>query len=80
MHVAEANSQAFSCEAATWKQLDHPNVLPFYGVYHLHNNTQRVCLASPWLENGNIVQYLAERAPNTNCVSLVSPLAYISVI
>lgn len=65
----------FSCEATTWRQLDHPNVLPFYGVFHLDRKPPRVCLASPWLENGNVVQYLAERAPNTDCVPLCLDIA-----
>jgi len=69
---ANESDQDFSCEAVTWRQLDHPNVLPFYGVFHLDKKAGRVCLASPWLEFGNVVQYLAERAPKANCVPLVS--------
>jgi serine/threonine protein kinase len=65
-------------EFITWRQLLHPNVLPFYGVYFLNTTVEiRFCLVSPWMENGNIVEFLARRnrrAPNTdatNCVSLV---------
>lgn len=65
----------FSCEAVTWRQLSHPNVLPFYGVFHLDKNPPRLCLAAPWLENGNVVHYLAERAPNTNCIPLIIDVA-----
>lgn len=63
-------TQEFSCEAVIWRQLCHPNVLPFYGVYHLADNSARVCLVSPWMENGNIVDFL-KQAPETNCVHLV---------
>jgi len=60
----------FSSEAVTWRQLSHPNVLPFYGVYQLARNPPRLCLACPWMENGNLVRFLTDRAPNTDCVPL----------
>lgn len=68
---AERSFQEFSSEAVTWRQLSHPSVLPFYGVYRVK---KRVCLACPWMENGNLVQFLANRAPETDCVSLVSKI------
>ena len=65
-------------EFITWRQLSHPNVLPFYGVHFLEDTLEiRFCLVSPWMENGNIVEFLARRnrmGPDTdatNCVSLV---------
>ncbi|KAK1236024.1 Rho guanine nucleotide exchange factor [Marasmius sp. AFHP31] len=45
-------------EAIVWKQLDHPNILPFFGIYYLDNTRQRICLVSPWMERGNLVEYL----------------------
>jgi serine/threonine protein kinase len=66
-----AHFQEFTSEAVTWRQLSHPNVLPFYGVYQLARNPPRVCLACPWMENGNLVQFLANRALDTNCIPLV---------
>jgi serine/threonine protein kinase len=63
--------QTFSHEAVLWRQLSHPNVLPFYGVYHWDQNRSRVCLISPWMSNGNIVQYL-EDYPHANRINLVS--------
>ena len=66
------------CEFMTWRQLSHPNILPFYGVYFLDESLDtRFCLVSPWMENGNVVEFLDHRdrvAPNTDttdCVSLV---------
>ncbi|KIM87462.1 hypothetical protein PILCRDRAFT_63602, partial [Piloderma croceum F 1598] len=53
--VRNCSLQDFSTEVVTWRQLSHPNVLPFYGVFHLNNNRTRVCLISQWMENGNIV-------------------------
>lgn len=63
--------QEISTEAVRWRQLDHPNVLPFYGVFHLNNERIRVCLVSPWMEHGNIIQFL-EKRPDVNCIPLVS--------
>ncbi|KAJ7808155.1 hypothetical protein B0H13DRAFT_1668778, partial [Mycena leptocephala] len=42
-------------EALIRCQLSHPNLLPFFGLYHLQN---RLCLVSPWMENGNIYSFL----------------------
>ncbi|PBK82474.1 kinase-like protein [Armillaria gallica] len=47
----------FYQEALTWKQLRHPNVLPFLGVSK-DLFTPRYCLISPWMMNGNIMSYL----------------------
>lgn len=72
---ADKDAQKFSTEAVTWRQLSHSNVLPFYGVYHPVHNTPRLCLVCPWMGNGNVVQFLADRTSNNtevNCVPLVS--------
>ena len=65
-------------ELITWRQLSHPNVLPFYGVYFLQDALEtRFCLVSPWMENGNVVEFLARQhredpyGDTTNCVCLV---------
>ncbi|THU88759.1 kinase-like protein, partial [Dendrothele bispora CBS 962.96] len=52
----------FLKEAILWRQLDHPNVLPFLGIYFLDTTKQRVCLISPWMENGNLRRYLRDRS------------------
>ena len=63
--------QAYTKEAVLWRQLSHPHVLPFYGAFHWSEVPPRLCLVSPWMENGNIVQYL-ERNPQADRQSLVS--------
>jgi serine/threonine protein kinase len=63
--------QKFSMEAVTWRQLSHPNVLPFYGVFHPDGNIPRLCLVSPWMTMGNVVQFLTGIS-NIDCVPLVS--------
>ncbi|KAF5313814.1 hypothetical protein D9758_018714 [Tetrapyrgos nigripes] len=50
----------FLKEAIVWRQLDHPNVLPFLGIYFLDTSKQRICLISPWMDNGNLNHYLAD--------------------
>ncbi|KAL0058989.1 hypothetical protein AAF712_014304 [Marasmius tenuissimus] len=49
----------FCREALVWRQLDHPNVLPFLGV-----NTDLFapgfCLVLPWMENGDILKYMKQ--------------------
>jgi serine/threonine protein kinase len=72
----------FSKEAILWNQLNHPNVLPFYGVYYLEEERRRICLVSPWMENGNIVRYLQENphAPRRPFVSIARPSCKVSVV
>ncbi|KAF9007056.1 kinase-like domain-containing protein [Cyathus striatus] len=50
--------QAFRKEALIWAHLVHPNLLPFYGIYRLDDSRGRLCLVSPWMDNGNITEYL----------------------
>lgn len=58
-------------EAAMWHQLSHPNVLPFYGICHIDENPLIPCLVCPWMDNGNVVRFLRERAPNADRILLV---------
>ena len=51
-------SQAVFKEALLWGHLSHPNILPFYGIYHLKDAHGRISFISPWMENGNITEYL----------------------
>ncbi|KAG6908521.1 hypothetical protein DXG01_004373 [Tephrocybe rancida] len=49
-------------EAMLWGQLAHPNVLTVYGLFIFQN---RLSMVSPWMPNGDIVNYLKDnpRAP-----------------
>ncbi|KAJ3567067.1 hypothetical protein NP233_g6605 [Leucocoprinus birnbaumii] len=49
----------FAKEAILWSQLCHPNILPFYGIFYL-GEERRMCLVSPWMNNGNLANYLRE--------------------
>lgn len=57
---ADALFKAYAKEAIIWSQLRHPAILPFYGVYYLGHEHKKVCLVSPWMQNGNLVAYLSK--------------------
>ncbi|KAJ7575155.1 kinase-like domain-containing protein, partial [Mycena floridula] len=46
-------------EALVWKQLHHPNVLPFLGASE-DLFPPSFCLISPWMTNGNLIDYLKD--------------------
>ncbi|THU86329.1 kinase-like protein [Dendrothele bispora CBS 962.96] len=50
--------KGFLKEAILWRQLQHPNVLPFLGLYFLDDSRKRICLLSPMMENGNLNSFL----------------------
>ncbi|KAJ7768193.1 kinase-like domain-containing protein, partial [Mycena metata] len=58
-------------ESLIWRQLWHPNVVPFLGVCYIHN---RLNLISPWIENGNFREFL-NKNPDTNRFSLILDVA-----
>ncbi|KAK1231153.1 hypothetical protein PQX77_005736 [Marasmius sp. AFHP31] len=51
-------------EAIVWKQLKHPNLLPFLGIFYLDNSRHKFCLVSPWMERGNLVQFIKASDPD----------------
>jgi len=62
----------FVKELALWAHLSHPNILPFYGVY-LHSKAKRICLVSPWMEKGNLHEYL-QHVPETPRLPLITDI------
>ncbi|KAJ7883485.1 kinase-like domain-containing protein [Mycena olivaceomarginata] len=60
--TVEAALKEFSREALICRQLCHPNVLPFFGVYYFDN---RLCLVSPWMEEGHIMKFIVAKKPTT---------------
>jgi len=50
-------------------------VLPFYGVFHLDRNPPRLCLACPWMKNGNVVNFLANCNSDIDCIPLCLDVA-----
>ncbi|KAJ7824686.1 kinase-like domain-containing protein, partial [Mycena leptocephala] len=53
----DALLKEFGQEGLIWRQLCHPNLLPFFGLYYFQN---RLCLVSPWMENGHIRAFLTK--------------------
>ncbi|KAF9446489.1 kinase-like protein [Macrolepiota fuliginosa MF-IS2] len=61
-------------EMAIWAHLSHPNILEFYGVYIFDVGVPQSCFVSPWMENGNLDQYL-KRRPEVPRMPLVLDVA-----
>ncbi|KAJ7113510.1 kinase-like domain-containing protein [Mycena epipterygia] len=68
----QAVLKEFGREAVIWRQLCHPNLLPFFGVYYLDT---RLCLVSPWMENGNIQKFLSKESHKIDHLSLILDVA-----
>ncbi|TDL21795.1 kinase-like protein [Rickenella mellea] len=72
--IREKALKEFSHEAVIWRQLKHPNILPFYGVFTGDEHFDRLCLVSPWMDAGNAIDYLNVH-PDGNRLSLLSDVA-----
>ncbi|KAL0565486.1 Rho guanine nucleotide exchange factor, partial [Marasmius crinis-equi] len=70
----ESLSKEYLREAILWRQLKHPNVLPFLGIYQLEQ--RQLCLISPWMQKGNLLQFLrAARREDIDHYTLVHDIA-----
>ncbi|KAF9443482.1 kinase-like protein, partial [Macrolepiota fuliginosa MF-IS2] len=66
-------------EATLWGSFNHPNIIPFYGIFYLEFR-QSICLVSPWMDHGNLVEYLKHNpsAPRMNLIhDIISGLEYL---
>ncbi|KAJ7614073.1 kinase-like domain-containing protein [Roridomyces roridus] len=69
----DAALKSFGREAIIWRQLSHPNLLPFYG---LDKFRQRLCLVSPWMEKGHLGGFLKKEICETDrLLSLILDIA-----
>ncbi|KAF7377585.1 Protein kinase domain-containing protein [Mycena sanguinolenta] len=69
----KAALKEFGREAVIWRQLSHPNVLPFFGLYYVDD---RLCLVSPWMGDGHVVEFIRNNKPNdTKRLSLILDVA-----
>ncbi|KAF9260972.1 kinase-like protein [Marasmius fiardii PR-910] len=53
-------------EISKLRTLHHPNVLPFIGAFYFGMNPQEICFASPWMEKGNLVEYLQDNPADSS--------------
>ncbi|TDL16963.1 kinase-like protein [Rickenella mellea] len=72
--IKEKALREFAHEATVWRQLCHPNILPFCGVFKGDENFDRLCLVSPWMDSGNVMQYLIAH-PSANRIELLTDVA-----
>ncbi|PBK97206.1 kinase-like protein [Armillaria gallica] len=64
----------FCREALVWRNLYHPNILPFLGVSR-HLFAPSFCLISPWMEYGNIMTCLSERPVQIQRIPAITQVA-----
>ncbi|KAF8679759.1 kinase-like protein [Rhizoctonia solani] len=64
-------------ELYVWSKCNHPNVLEVYGVARYRN---QIAMISPWMENGNLSQFLSRR-PQVDrcalCIQIADGAAYL---
>ncbi|EIN07660.1 kinase-like protein, partial [Punctularia strigosozonata HHB-11173 SS5] len=68
-------------EALLWRYLSHPHVLPFYGVDG-RTFPEAIALVSPWMPNGNIIEYLNRQEPSSTLIEnllrqIIAGLVYL---
>lgn len=61
--------QAFTREALVWRQLRHPNIVPFLGIDNGNFNGS-TCMVMPWLDSGNIRDHLERSDPKPSVEQL----------
>ncbi|KAJ7767392.1 kinase-like domain-containing protein, partial [Mycena maculata] len=47
----------FCREALVWRDLQHPNILPFIGIDR-QSFPSSLCMVSPWMDHGTVLDYL----------------------
>lgn len=62
-------------EAIQWARLDHPNILPFYGIHYPSQDPRQFCVVTPWREINTLTDYL-EKNPSMPRENFVSDYAY----
>ncbi|KAJ3552781.1 hypothetical protein NP233_g12795 [Leucocoprinus birnbaumii] len=72
----EGRLRALSKELVLWAHLFHVNVVPFYGVWIIESSPSlRIGIVSPWMENGNLSNYLTNNTEGASRLLLVSDVA-----
>ncbi|KXN85919.1 Glyceraldehyde-3-phosphate dehydrogenase 2 [Leucoagaricus sp. SymC.cos] len=61
-------------ELALLAHVSHLNVIPLYGAFLSSESRPRICIVTPWMENGNLADFL-KKSPNTPRIPLMSDVA-----
>ncbi|KAF8067949.1 kinase-like domain-containing protein [Lyophyllum atratum] len=76
-HQVDHLIKKYSREAILWRQLSHPNLLPFFGFTRLRS---RLAFVSPWAGNGHVINFLEEN-PNVDrillCLDTAAGVSYL---
>lgn len=72
MLLTRQQAELFKREVSAWETLDHPRILPYYG--NCEFGFMQHGLVSPYMENGNMIQYLA-RNPSGDRARLLHQVA-----
>ncbi|KAJ3574249.1 hypothetical protein NP233_g1899 [Leucocoprinus birnbaumii] len=71
---------AHAGELALWAHISHRNILPLYGVYLSDEAVERICIVSPWMKYGDLLQYLKTlpKSPRTPLIlDIIRGLRYL---
>ncbi|KAH6918894.1 hypothetical protein BKA70DRAFT_1089732 [Coprinopsis sp. MPI-PUGE-AT-0042] len=60
----------FEREVTVWRQFDHPNIVPLYGVAKIGEHLYSV---SPWMDNGTALYYVEDH-PNCDRLKMISEI------
>ncbi|KAF9004206.1 kinase-like domain-containing protein, partial [Cyathus striatus] len=52
-----------------------PQYSPIYGAFILPSKSNRPCFVSPWMEDGNVMEYIQRRGSEINRYHLISDIA-----
>ncbi|KAJ7805838.1 hypothetical protein B0H14DRAFT_2610991 [Mycena olivaceomarginata] len=69
----EKLKKEFFHEALIWRQLRHPNILPFLGISD-ELFAPSLCMISPWMENGSLIRFLENNPLHDRFESYIEPL------
>ncbi|KAE9403870.1 kinase-like protein [Gymnopus androsaceus JB14] len=73
--------KSLSNEVILWRQLRHPNILPFLGI-NIELFRPSFCITSPWMSNGDIISYASKSSMSFKekldyAVQIAQGLAYL---
>jgi len=79
LHDPNPNPQReikFLYHGAIWRMLDHPNVLPFYGLYmERYDDSQTIALVSQWVDYQDVRRFI-RKFPDRDRREIVRGTAY----